>query len=247
MMTSPWPPQRTVRSPLAPRVAVPQEPVDPARIGRRAVRRRAMGMDADGGAAALEAERFQVPRSRGWRPAGVHSRAGMGFVIIVVPKPDNHEVGRACCWVLSHPAALMKLESLDSDRVADLRPCLDSVPIPRARRGRWYSLTAILLVGACAVVSGARSVNELAERGQRAADTLLKTIGIRRHLLGWRRTPSAATIGRVLGAVDGDALDQAVLVLGVLRLPEPSFPSLLCETVQILQAPGEPWRVRESR
>ena len=108
------------------------------------------------------------------------------------------------------PAALMKLGPLDSDRVADLRPYLDSVPDPRARRGRWYSLTAILLVGACAVVSGARSIDELAEWGQRAADTLLKTIGIRRHLLGWRRTPSAATIGRVLGAVDGDALDRAV-------------------------------------
>ncbi|MBP5938363.1 ISAs1 family transposase [Streptomyces sp. LBUM 1476] len=104
----------------------------------------------------------------------------------------------------------MKLGSLDGDRVADLRPYLDSVPDPRARQGRWYSLTAILLVGACAVVSGARSIDELAEWGQRAADTLLNATGIRRHLLGWRRTPSAATIGRVLGAVDGDALDRAV-------------------------------------
>jgi len=86
------------------------------------------------------------------------------------------------------PAALMKPGSLDQDRVADLRPYLDSVPDPRAGRGRWYSLTAILLVGACAVVSGARSIDELAEWGQRAADTLLKTIGIRHHLLGWRRT-----------------------------------------------------------
>ena len=43
----------------------------------------------------------------------------------------------------------------DSDRVADLRLYLDSMPDPRARRGRCYSLTAILLVGACAVVSGA--------------------------------------------------------------------------------------------
>ncbi|MFV2104778.1 ISAs1 family transposase [Micromonospora sp. LOL_024] len=30
------------------------------------------------------------------------------------------------------------------------------------------------------------------------------------HLLRWRRAPSSATIGRVLGAVDGDALDRAV-------------------------------------
>ena len=69
---------------------------------------------------------------------------------------------------------------------------------------------AHLLVCACAVVSGARSIDELAEWGQRASNGLLTVIGIRRHLLRWRRTPSPATIGRVLGAVDGDALDRAV-------------------------------------
>ncbi|MGW0836485.1 hypothetical protein [Streptomyces prunicolor] len=53
-MTTPWPPRRTVRRPLAPRVATPREPVDPARIGRRVVRRRAKGMDASAVAAALD-------------------------------------------------------------------------------------------------------------------------------------------------------------------------------------------------
>ena len=108
------------------------------------------------------------------------------------------------------PAVLVKLGPLDTGRIADLRPYFDSVPDPRARRGRWYSLTAILLVCACAAVSGAKSIDELAEWGQRASNALLTVIGIRRHLLRWRRTPSSATIGRVLGAVDGDALDQAV-------------------------------------
>lgn len=108
------------------------------------------------------------------------------------------------------PAVLVKLGPLDAGRVADLRPYLDSVPDPRSRRGRWYSLTAILLVCACAALSGARSIEELAEWGERAPNTLLAVIGVRRHLLSWRRTPSSATIGRVLGAVDGDALDRAV-------------------------------------
>jgi len=58
MMTTPWPPRRTARRPLSPRVAAPREAVDHARIGRRVVRRRAMGMDA--GAAALEDERFDA-------------------------------------------------------------------------------------------------------------------------------------------------------------------------------------------
>lgn len=108
------------------------------------------------------------------------------------------------------PAVLVKLGPLDADRVADLHPYLDSVPDPRSRRGRWYSLTAILLVCACAVVSGAKSIDELAEWGERAPNTLLTVIGIRRHPLRWRRTPAPTTIGRVLGAIDGEALDRAV-------------------------------------
>lgn len=57
------------------------------------------------------------------------------------------------------PAVLLKLGPLDTGQVVDLRPFLDLVPDPRARRGRWYSLTAVLLVCACAAVSGARSVD----------------------------------------------------------------------------------------
>ena len=108
------------------------------------------------------------------------------------------------------PAVLVKLGPLDIGRVADLRPHLDLVPDPRARRGRWYSLTAILLVCACAVVSGARSVDEIAEWAERASDAVLTAVGVRRHPLRWRRSPSRTTIGRTLAAVDGDALDRAV-------------------------------------
>ncbi|MGI5254293.1 ISAs1 family transposase [Actinacidiphila glaucinigra] len=104
----------------------------------------------------------------------------------------------------------MRLGPLDIDQVADLRPFPDLVPDPRAGRGRWYSLTAILLVCACAAVSGARSVDEIAEWAARASDHVLTAVGVRRHPLRWRRSPSRTTIGRVLAAVDGDALDRAV-------------------------------------
>ncbi|MFR9754402.1 transposase family protein [Streptomyces sp. TR06-5] len=99
---------------------------------------------------------------------------------------------------------------MDAGRVADLRTFLDLVPDPRARRGRWYSLTAILLVCACAAISGARSVDEIAEWAGRASDTVLTAVGVRRHPLRWRRAPSRTTIGRVLAALDGDVLDRAV-------------------------------------
>jgi predicted transposase YbfD/YdcC len=53
-------------------------------------------------------------------------------------------------------------------------------------------------------------VDEIAEWAARASDTVLTAVGVRRHPLRWRRAPSRTTIGRVLAAVDGDALDQAV-------------------------------------
>ncbi|MFF3129721.1 hypothetical protein ACFVRD_47915 [Streptomyces sp. NPDC057908] len=59
-MTRMWPPGGDTRRPLAPRVAAPREPVDPARIDRRVVRRRAKGMDAGAVAAALEDARFDA-------------------------------------------------------------------------------------------------------------------------------------------------------------------------------------------
>ncbi|MFG3662439.1 transposase family protein [Streptomyces sp. NPDC047706] len=81
------------------------------------------------------------------------------------------------------PAVLVKPGPLDGGRVADLRPYLELVPDPRGGQGRWYSLTAILLICACAAASGARSVDELAEWAERASDALLVAVGLRRHPL----------------------------------------------------------------
>jgi hypothetical protein len=53
-------------------------------------------------------------------------------------------------------------------------------------------------------------LDEIAEWAGRAWQALLTTIGIRRHPLRWRRSPSRTTIGRVLTIVDGDVLDRAV-------------------------------------
>lgn len=108
------------------------------------------------------------------------------------------------------PAALAKLGPLNPDDMSDLRFFLEAVPDPRSRRGRWYSLTSILLVCAAAAVSGARTIDELAEWGARADAGLLAMLGVRRHLLRRRHAPSRSAIGRILERLDTDALDVAV-------------------------------------
>jgi predicted transposase YbfD/YdcC len=108
------------------------------------------------------------------------------------------------------PAVLTKLGPPSPDDTSELRFFLETVPDPRSRRGRWYSLVSILLVCAAAAVSGARTIDELAEWGARADAGLLATLGVRRHLLHCRHAPSRSAIGRVLERLDTDALDAAV-------------------------------------
>ncbi|MGZ2358556.1 transposase family protein [Streptomyces sp. 372A] len=108
------------------------------------------------------------------------------------------------------PAVLTKLGPLSPDDTSELRFFLETVPDPRSRRGRWNSLVSILLVCAAAAVSGARTIDELAEWGARADAGLLATLGVRRHLLHCRHAPSRSAIGRVLERLDTDALDAAV-------------------------------------
>jgi DDE family transposase len=93
------------------------------------------------------------------------------------------------------PAVLAKLGPLHPDDMSDLRFFLEAVPDPRSRRGRWYSLTSILLVCAAAAVSGARTIDELAEWGARADAKLLATLGVRRHLLRWGMHPPGRRSG----------------------------------------------------
>ncbi|MFF6931333.1 hypothetical protein [Streptomyces californicus] len=76
-MTTPlpsWPPRRTARRTTAPYVAVPREPADPARTGRRWVRRRARGMTAEAAAAALDVARFDARQNSRFEDSALDER-----------------------------------------------------------------------------------------------------------------------------------------------------------------------------
>ncbi|WP_319651993.1 hypothetical protein [Streptomyces scabiei] len=130
-MTTPWPPRRTARRPLAPRVSAPREPVDPARIGRRVVRRRAKGMDAGAVATALEDARFDARQAsrhedladdaRGpaelaeWeRIAQLLADAAPGTVY----DPDVDDVVRAELTAEAEAAAAREAEHREAARIA---------------------------------------------------------------------------------------------------------------------------------
>ncbi len=103
-----------------------------------------------------------------------------------------------------------KVGPLDLDEVPDLRRYLAWVPDPRRRCGRWYSLSSLLAVCAAAVCAGAVTIEAVAEWAADAPGEVLALLGVRRHPLGRRRTPSRRCLTAVLARIDADALDRAV-------------------------------------
>ncbi|WP_405463640.1 ISAs1 family transposase [Streptomyces jietaisiensis] len=78
-------------------------------------------------------------------------------------------------------------------------------------RGRRHPLAYVLALAACAVLAGAKSLTAVAEWAADAPDRLLFHCGaMLRDPDRPYRTPSEATVRRVLQRVDGDALDAAI-------------------------------------
>ncbi len=99
------------------------------------------------------------------------------------------------CLTTGSPADL----SADLQGLASL---LDSVPDPRARRGRCHALMPLLVLGIAAVLCGARS---FAAIGQCAA-AHARSMQIDDSLTAGARAADESTIRRVFARVDADAL-----------------------------------------
>ena len=120
------------------------------------------------------------------------------------------------------PAVLGELAPFSVEQVGDLRVFLNRVPDPRKARGVRHSLESILLVAVAAVAAGACSFAAIAEWAADVPQHLLRLIGVRFDpWLGRFLAPEESTVRRVLGRVDGDALDAAIGAWSATRRPDP--------------------------
>ena len=107
--------------------------------------------------------------------------------------------------------------------VLSLVEALSAVPDPRSARGLRHGVLAVLLIGACAVLSGARSFAAIAEYAHDAGHGVLAALGVGAVV------PHESTIRRVLQSVDAAALEAAwrswTLAQLTTRTPDPATPA----------------------
>jgi predicted transposase YbfD/YdcC len=104
---------------------------------------------------------------------------------------------------------------------------LAQVPDPRAARGKRHPLGAILSLLCCALLSGTRTLQGVADWGRDHAPELIRALGFTRS-----KTPCCATLHTLLGKGDGTALEAPLRAwvhaveqqLGRRSQPEPPAP-----------------------
>ena len=118
---------------------------------------------------------------------------------------------------LDHPEVTLDRETVPAVALS-LVDAFAQVPDPRNARGIRHGVTAILLLGACAVLTGARSFAAIAEYAHDTGRTILDTLGVGAVV------PHACTIRRVLSDLDPAAVEAAMrawVQAQLAQTPEP--------------------------
>jgi predicted transposase YbfD/YdcC len=118
---------------------------------------------------------------------------------------------------LDQPEAGLDRETVP--RVAlSLVEAFAEIPDPRHARGIRHGVLAILLLGACAVLTGARSFAAIAEYAHDTGRAILDLLGVGTVV------PHASTIRRVLQDLDPDAVDAAMRTWALAQLADRPAP-----------------------
>ena len=106
---------------------------------------------------------------------------------------------------------VIDLAALDLVGSSGLMGVLEGIVDHRMRRGVRHKLPAILALATAATLAGARSVSSIGEYAADCPQAVLARLGAKYHPAKKRYiAPHAETFRRALGAVDVEALDQAV-------------------------------------
>jgi hypothetical protein len=125
---------------------------------------------------------------------------------MTVPADASSPIPPAFDQLREHPGAV-------PDEIPGLLERLAEVPAPRDPRGVRHALVVVLALTACAVLAGATSLLAVGEWITDTPPSVLECLGVRPDPLSPKQCLPAeadATVRRLLGRIDGDALDRAV-------------------------------------
>jgi hypothetical protein len=95
--------------------------------------------------------------------------------------------------------------------IPSLMQALKTVGDPRSRRGIRHSKTTLLAISVVAVLSGARSLEAIAQWGRQCTQSELRRLGCRRNPRnGKLEAPSEPTLRRFLQSIDAECVDRVV-------------------------------------
>src|SRR3954451_8751743 len=141
----------------------------------------------------------------------------MSEVLDHVRKPVPAPAVSPIVAALDHPEATLAPQATPAAALS-LVEALSEVPDPRKPRGIRHGVLAILLLGACAVLTGARSFAAIAEYAHDTGRTILDLLGVGVVV------PHESTIRRVLQDLDPDAVEAAMRTWALAQLADRSAP-----------------------
>src|SRR4051812_19221476 len=141
----------------------------------------------------------------------------MSEVLDPVRKPVPAPAVFPIVAALEHPQVALAPQTTPAAALS-LVAALSEVPDPRKPRGIRHGVLAILLLGACAVLTGARSFAAIAEYAHDTGRTILDLLGVGVVV------PHESTIRRVLQDLDPGAVEAAMRAWALAQLADQSAP-----------------------
>ena len=140
---------------------------------------------------------------------------------------------------LDHPEVTLDREMVPRMELS-LVEAFAQIPDPRHARGIRHGVLAIVLLGACAVLTGARSFAAIAEYAHDTGRAILDRLGVGTVV------PHASTIRRVLQDLDPGAVEAAMRTWALAQLADRPAPDgvPLREQRRVLALDGKTVRVR---
>jgi predicted transposase YbfD/YdcC len=141
----------------------------------------------------------------------------MSEVLDHVRKPVPAPAVSPIVAALDHPELTLAPRTTPAAALS-LVEAFSEVPDPRKPRGIRHGVLAILLLGACAVLTGARSFAAIAEYAHDTGRTILDLLGVGVVV------PHESTIRRVLQDLDPGAVEAAMRTWALAQLADRSAP-----------------------